>query len=437
MKKNILTLIFLFTLCFSTCVFAAENNVPAKIPGFTVVINEEKIDIQSEYPLLLYKNITYFPLTYNLGQFTGLNITWCDGYDMNVLLIEQQPQIKELEKYPQKSKNTNLYAKEADCTVALCIGNQIIQIDNRTAEYPLLQFRDVIYFPLTWDYAHNKFGWEYNYTKENGLIINTSENINLPNLSDTLDIFSDAEGYVTFYLLDCKETNVYNGEYYDVKGLVKFNKDLGTKKLEYGDFVMEKALTSPVTAGDIRFFSSVRSKEELSVATIENFWHEPGQGYGGSFNVSGLAAINTQGYVFSGFRDDNSTINITKNKYISCDIGIRNTEDKNILLKSVDIKYEIYLLENNKEKLILSYEIPGFENDYLKLDAPSYLAAYRFTFAQTPAWDFRDANGNIVPEGTYRFKFVPASKAEAIIDEVSQIIDTTFNERYSDVKITH
>ena len=60
-------------------------------------------------------------------------------------------------------------------------------INNSAEEYPLVTFRGVTYFPLTWRFAVDEFGWDYSFDPENGLVINSSnphtQIINLPNIS--------------------------------------------------------------------------------------------------------------------------------------------------------------------------------------------------------------------------------------------------------------
>lgn len=37
--------------------------------------------------------------------------------------------------------------------------------------YPILVYRDIIYFQLTWKFAVETFGWEYNWSSEKGFEI--------------------------------------------------------------------------------------------------------------------------------------------------------------------------------------------------------------------------------------------------------------------------
>jgi len=49
-----------------------------------------------------------------------------------------------------------------------------MMIDNTKEEYPLLLFRGLTYFPLTWRFAVDEFGWAYSFNHKDGLIINSA-----------------------------------------------------------------------------------------------------------------------------------------------------------------------------------------------------------------------------------------------------------------------
>ncbi len=63
-------------------------------------------------------------------------------------------------------------------------------INNSNEEYPFINFRDITYFPLTWKNAVTRFGWEYNWSDENGLVINSRCNENLDPKSFQAEIIS-------------------------------------------------------------------------------------------------------------------------------------------------------------------------------------------------------------------------------------------------------
>ncbi len=48
-------------------------------------------------------------------------------------------------------------------------------IDNSKEEFPLLVFRDVTYFPLTWRFAVSEFGWDYRFNQQEGLVIDNDK----------------------------------------------------------------------------------------------------------------------------------------------------------------------------------------------------------------------------------------------------------------------
>jgi hypothetical protein len=47
------------------------------------------------------------------------------------------------------------------------------KIDNENETYPLLIYKDITYFPMTWRFGVDEFGWDYKYTNDAGLQINS------------------------------------------------------------------------------------------------------------------------------------------------------------------------------------------------------------------------------------------------------------------------
>lgn len=80
MLKKCLTmfLVAALTASVSICASAANNQVAVSIPGFSVSLNELKFDNndQAKYPLLVYRDITYFPMTYYQSQLLNLSTAW-------------------------------------------------------------------------------------------------------------------------------------------------------------------------------------------------------------------------------------------------------------------------------------------------------------------------------------------------------------------------
>ena len=90
------------------------------------------------------------------------------------------------------------------------------QIANANEPYPLLRFRDVIYFPLTWRFMAEEFGWDYSFSIKDGLI--------LSNPDVTLKTQAEFNGFVDYGFIYMGTGTLdfpcfFNAETVDVNGL--------------------------------------------------------------------------------------------------------------------------------------------------------------------------------------------------------------------------
>lgn len=147
---------------------ASAASVRVALPSVPVTLNGMVMDnAYSKYPLILYKGITYFPMTYHNCRFLGLEAIWNqeDG-----LAVEKTGTIEAYSSYTSATKNQSL-STASIANIPIRVNGQVI--DNSKEEYPLLEFRSVTYFPLTWRFAVNFFGWNYQYTDATGLLISS------------------------------------------------------------------------------------------------------------------------------------------------------------------------------------------------------------------------------------------------------------------------
>lgn len=187
--------IFAFFLVFVMCIpfISACANETALLPGFDVTFNGQKVDsLQRQFPLLVYKDITYVPMTYYDCRFLGLSTNWDN--ETRTLYIEKTNTTCAYRDYKWQWENSK------NNEVTICNFNIVVNgktIDNLTEEYPLLLYRDVTYFPLTWHFAVDEFGWQYYFDSESGLSISSdnyhTQNIYLPNI--TGDVATDGKYY--------------------------------------------------------------------------------------------------------------------------------------------------------------------------------------------------------------------------------------------------
>ncbi len=149
--------------------YYAAGGIKATLPTFNVTINNVTVDNSNlEYPFIMYNNITYFPMTYYDSRFLGVKTEYNVTDGLNVYFANGAN--GEYNGITKSASNVAYYmAAKAEGKIAV----NGKEINNQTEEYPLLIFRDVTYFPLTWKYAVEEFGWDYSFNFENGLVINS------------------------------------------------------------------------------------------------------------------------------------------------------------------------------------------------------------------------------------------------------------------------
>lgn len=236
MKKSkhnvfILLSILLILVCAgTTTAFALE--VAVTLPTFKVTIND--VDIENEYrqyPFLVYKDITYFPMTYFDSRFLGLVTEWDD---LKGLEIYHTTEEVEYEPYKQDWKNSNKYTASIPKFNIVVNGKSI---NNSAERYPLLSFRNVTYFPMTWRFAVDEFGWKYSFSSEDGLIINsTPPTINITSSDDPYPLIFERA-----FVIDDDKISIQIKKYriaYSSKLYISINgeeqRQLGDNNIVYG-----------------------------------------------------------------------------------------------------------------------------------------------------------------------------------------------------------
>lgn len=178
MKRNLLSFVLavILVMGIAAMAYGAQEGRSAGValPEFKVTINGEEVNnSNSQYPLIVYKDITYFPMTYNDCRFLGLESYWKGNAEG--LFIETTGVTAAYNPYRTSVKNSrNQIVTVPDFSITV----NGKAIDNSKEEYPLLSFRDITYFPMTWKFSVDEFGWDYSFDNNNGLVIN-SDNIKL------------------------------------------------------------------------------------------------------------------------------------------------------------------------------------------------------------------------------------------------------------------
>lgn len=167
MKKILILIIILATTIGTLPIFAEESNIKVVIPSFTVILNDVDYDsTEAMYPLINYKGITYFPITWNLSRSLGLSTKYSKENGLEIKLGQATGGLV----YNKGEGNDVTTSYKASLpSYKISVNGRII--NNNSEDYPILNFRDITYFPLTWKYAVEEFKWEYHYANDKGLNI--------------------------------------------------------------------------------------------------------------------------------------------------------------------------------------------------------------------------------------------------------------------------
>ena len=91
MKRcKFLTLMLALLLLLQSSALATDKGktVTVTLPTFAVTLNDTKIDsAHSEYPLIVYRDITYFPMTYHASRFLHLKSNWYQTEPKGTLFV--------------------------------------------------------------------------------------------------------------------------------------------------------------------------------------------------------------------------------------------------------------------------------------------------------------------------------------------------------------
>lgn len=163
-KITILSLILLLTF-FANIAYAQSNEkVEVTIPKFDVKINGFAVDNQhNKYPMIVYKDTTYLPLTDGYCKALGLTTSWDSGKGY---VIDRNYKYDAPKQDLSANNDLNIkYNAEISSFNISIKGKEVV---NNQEEYPILFFRDTVYIPLTWRFA-NEFMWKLYWDNEDGL----------------------------------------------------------------------------------------------------------------------------------------------------------------------------------------------------------------------------------------------------------------------------
>lgn len=182
MKKivmNVLAVLGFILLFYSVRAYAAESVEVTIIQTPVQITNISVYSPLVEYPVIFYKGICYIPMTYNLCENMDLAI----GFDAEKgLFITKHYVLNKENRLPFGSTNypNDTAIKHTAYIPEYPIYLNGVLIDNLKEEYPILNFRNITYFPLTYRFATEEFDIQVRQSEEYFLIADRGEYASVP-----------------------------------------------------------------------------------------------------------------------------------------------------------------------------------------------------------------------------------------------------------------
>lgn len=137
----------------------AAKEITVTLPTFPVTLNGLKLDNStSQFPLLVYQDITYFPMTFYDCGLLGIETQWDQKKGLSI--DKHKNHMAYYDRYQAAEPNEKIQTAELPDFSIRVNGKEV---DNKREPYPIFVFREVTYLPLTWQYAVNQFGWNYHF----------------------------------------------------------------------------------------------------------------------------------------------------------------------------------------------------------------------------------------------------------------------------------
>ncbi|MHC1747857.1 MAG: hypothetical protein AB9856_05625 [Cellulosilyticaceae bacterium] len=183
--------------------FAASKSIQVTLPKYPITINGMKVDNDCrQYPFIVYKGVTYLPLTYYDSRALGIETVLTDKTG---LTLDKTGICCGYRNQSGKQKNRNSQVASLP-SFLIKINGKVIA--NNQQPYPILMLRKIAYLPITTDVAKNQLGIDYQFSEKTGLQLKASgpqvKEIKLPMAMNCVDTgylhenFMIAKGYLYY-----------------------------------------------------------------------------------------------------------------------------------------------------------------------------------------------------------------------------------------------
>lgn len=173
--KKIFTLLLTMIICLQVPSFALET-FELEVVNYEIEINDVRLETnKSQYPILNYKEVTYLPMTWQNLQSLSLNVK----FDSTNVFISKAEEMasgytngEELKAFPE---SVSAVLPERNIYI-----NDVI-LENKIQEYPILEYKGVLYLPMSDSFANKLLGIKLSFNTVSGLKINSDLQVTLTN----------------------------------------------------------------------------------------------------------------------------------------------------------------------------------------------------------------------------------------------------------------
>jgi len=167
--KKVITLI-LITLLLQLSYTFAEDQFPVELSPYPLTIDGTTIDTSiSGLPIIKHNDMYYFPLSEAYANALGLNIDYNLPARITVTNTDVQGAVDPYEIIVPDQDRTS-FATYLDVPLMLNSSHPY-RLD---AIFPVLYFRDTVYYPLSNDMRHSSLDWKISWYSDSGYNINTT-----------------------------------------------------------------------------------------------------------------------------------------------------------------------------------------------------------------------------------------------------------------------
>ncbi|MCR4601566.1 MAG: hypothetical protein K5767_07575 [Clostridia bacterium] len=274
----------------------AASKVTATVPTYKCELEYNDVDNKtSKYPLLNYKGVTYFPMTWGYCRTLGLTSVWIQGEGLFIASWGTYAVGEYDYEFPVYAGSRN--PGKVTATVAdypIFVNGK--QLDNSKEEYPILNFRDVTYFPMTWRFAREEFDWDTDWSQqENRFSVHWQIE---DDTSYDLDVYevTDTEAYLVRDVSKSVVIGEHDGsDVYSTKAWVEFCKlDFATGTLTESE---ERGSYESYRVGDTNYLPVGRLDDDISLITDITYTDEQIPAPYTPFTSRGYARIGDTDYL--------------------------------------------------------------------------------------------------------------------------------------------